>query len=118
VERHRANGLRVTFEREGTAIEPGTAVDRAAYRIVQEALTNAARHGDGAAHVLLRFGEEQLEIAVTNPMHPGAQPPQNGRHGLVGMRERAALLGGALVAGPDGDAFRVRAVLPYGGTRG
>jgi signal transduction histidine kinase len=118
VERHRAHGLRVTFRREGEPPGPYTAVDRAAYRIVQEALTNAARHGDGAADVLLRFGEEQLEIAVTNPMPADAPAPENGRHGLVGMRERVALLGGTLAAGPDGDSFRVRAVLPYGGAPG
>jgi signal transduction histidine kinase len=114
VERHRANGLVVTLRREGGEQGLGTAVDRAAYRIIQEALTNAARHGDGAAEVVLRFGAEELQIAVTNGVAGGVSRTAVGGHGLVGMRERAALLGGRLDAGADNGAFRVRAVLPYG----
>jgi signal transduction histidine kinase len=113
VQHHRESGLEVVIRREGERRELGTAVDRAAYRIVQEALTNTARHGDGAAEVVLRYGEEELELAVTNPLRNGGPPATGGGHGLVGMRERAALLGGRLQAGPAGGRFHVRAVLPY-----
>ena len=113
VEQHRASGLQVTFRREGTECDLETAVDRAAYRIVQEALTNAARHGDGAADVVVSFGDDELQIAVTNGITPGSVD-EGGQHGIVGMRERAALLGGHLDAASENGVFRVRAVLPYG----
>ena len=113
-ERHRASGLAVTVRREGHERALGTAVDRAAYRIVQEALTNAARHGHGRADVVLRFGDETLEIAITNPVAGDGSPAAGGGHGLVGMRERAALLGGRLEAGAEDGVFRVLAALPYG----
>jgi signal transduction histidine kinase len=112
-ERHRATGLRVTtaFGGERRPLPPG--VDLAAYRILQEALTNAARHGDGAARVEVGFGERELELAVTNGLAGGAAGPANGGgHGLVGMRERAALLGGSLEAGARDGRFEVRARLP------
>ena len=112
VERHRASGLPVTLRREGGDRALGSAVDRAAYRIVQEALTNAARHGDGGADVVLRFGGDALEIGVTNPVS-GNGSVEGGGHGLVGMRERAALLAGRLEASREGGVFRVHAVLPY-----
>jgi signal transduction histidine kinase len=112
VERHRASGLSVTVRREGGDRVLGSAVDRAAYRIVQEALTNAARHGDGGADVVLRFGTEALEVIVTNPVS-GDGSTEGGGHGLVGMRERAALLAGRLEAGREDGVFGVRAVLPY-----
>jgi signal transduction histidine kinase len=114
IEHHRAGGLRVSFRREGAGRGAGTAVDRAAYRIVQEALTNAARHGEGAADVVVRFGERELDIAVTNAIAGGGAVAVDDRHGLVGMRERAALLGGRLEAGGKNGEFRVHAVLPYG----
>ena len=115
-ERHRAGGLAVTVRREGADRSLGSAVDRAAYRIVQEALTNAARHGDGGADVALRFGPVALEISITNPVS-GDASAEGGGHGLVGMRERAALLAGRLEAGRVDGVFRVRAVLPYEGGR-
>jgi signal transduction histidine kinase len=114
---HRANGLRVALRREGTERQHGTAVDRATYRIVQEALTNAARHGDGSADVVLRHREDQLEIVVTNGVAAdGHEVAEGGRHGLIGMRERAALLGGRLDAGGENGTFCVHATLPYGDT--
>jgi signal transduction histidine kinase len=88
-------------------------VDRTAYRVLQEAITNAARHGRGAAEVDVEFGERALEVVVTNPRRPGAPRRAAGGHGIVGMRERVALVGGTLDArAVDGD-FRVRARLPY-----
>lgn len=115
VERHRASGLTVTVRREGPERRLGTAVDRAAYRIVQEALTNAARHGDGGAEVVLRFGSEALEVTITNPVAGEGSPEAGGGHGLVGMRERAALLGGHLEVHSENGTFRIRADLPYEG---
>ena len=112
VEHHRASGLGVTIRRQGEPRRLTAGVDRAAYRIVQEALTNAARHGDGAADVTLRFGTRGLDIAVSNPASANGQPEGSG-HGIAGMRERAALLGGALSARRDGDRFRVETTLPY-----
>jgi signal transduction histidine kinase len=114
VEDHRASGLAVTVTREGERRSCGPGVGRAAYRIVQEALTNAARHGDGAAEVALHFGPSSLDITVDNPVGGNGTPEgARGGHGLAGMRERAALLGGTLDARRDGGSFHVRAVLPY-----
>jgi signal transduction histidine kinase len=109
VERNRATGLDVTARVIGdpTRLPPG--VDQAAYRVVQEALTNAARHGGGSAHVVVAVGDA-LDLLVTNPLVPGV--PAGEGHGLVGMRERVALLGGSIDAGPQQGRFRVHANLP------
>jgi signal transduction histidine kinase len=111
-ERHRSAGLDVSVRSRGDqrAVSPG--LDQAAYRILQEALTNAARHGGGSANVDVGYGARALELAVTNPTRPGA-PTGDAGHGIVGMRERAALLGGTLEAGARDGAFRVVARLPY-----
>jgi signal transduction histidine kinase len=111
VARHRAAGLDVTSEVRGDrrALAPG--VDRGAYRILQEALTNAARHGAGGARVEVSFGPAALEITVANPVQADPVAGDAG-HGLVGMRERAALLGGRLEAGASNGSFRVHARLP------
>ena len=91
-----------------------------AYRIVQEALTNAVKHARGApAEVRLDYGEDELRIRVTNAApaddeHAPATP--GGGHGLVGMRERVRAFGGTLQAGPAPDGgFEVRAGLPMVG---
>jgi signal transduction histidine kinase len=111
---HGSAGLPVSVDTVGAHRPLAGAVDRAAYRILQEALTNSARHGDGGADVRLAFGERALELTVSNAMRKDGVVRSNGGHGLVGMRERASLLGGELDAGPaDGD-FRVHARLPYG----
>jgi signal transduction histidine kinase len=112
-ERHRAAGLRVTTAFRGERRPLSAGVDLAAYRILQEALTNAARHGDGDASVDVAFGQGQLELRVVNALPGGrAAPADGGGHGLVGMRERAALLGGSLEAGALNGRFEVRATLP------
>ncbi|GIE31529.1 histidine kinase [Actinoplanes italicus] len=86
-------------------------VSREAFRIIQESLTNAARHGDGPA--TLRVGqEEELMIEVVNRRSGGAA--RGGGHGIEGMRERVRLLGGRIEAGPDGDLWRIVARLPVG----
>jgi signal transduction histidine kinase len=96
-------------------------VSREGYRIVQEALTNAIRHA-GRVPVSLRLGvaERTLEIDLTNPVGDGAAGTGDGAagrggRGLNGMRERVALLGGRMTAGPDGGLWRVAVRLPTGG---
>jgi signal transduction histidine kinase len=113
-ERHRAAGLEVTVHVRGPrrALAPGA--DQAAYRILQEALTNAARHGGGGAEVEVAFEPRALEITVTNPAPLNSATPGSG-HGIVGMRERTALLGGSLRARAADGVFSVEAHLPYGG---
>lgn len=98
---------------------PPPAVDRAAYRIAQEALTNAARHGSGRAELTLHHHVDRLELTVVNPTAAKPAPRRSaGGFGLVGMRERAQVLGGSFEAGADDGRFRVRAVFPYGWVRG
>jgi signal transduction histidine kinase len=111
VARHRAAGLEVTTNVIGEHQPLPPSVDRAAYRILQEALTNAARHGDGSARVDVRFASGALEIDVSNPpAHPGAVA--GGGHGVIGMRERAALVGGSLQTEVHDGRFEVHARLP------
>ncbi len=108
-------GLPVTLHIEGERPELPVGIDLAAYRIVQEGLTNALKHAKGArADVLIRYGEDevQVEVADDGPGVNGSGPHSDG-HGLVGMRERVALYGGTLDAGPrDGGGFVLRAQLP------
>jgi signal transduction histidine kinase len=113
VDRYRAAGLAVTVRVDGSRRPLTPGVDQAAYRILQEALTNAARHGRGGAEIEIVFGPSTLEVAVTNPTAPDASARNGDGHGLVGMRERAQLLGGSLEAAFGDGAFRVRARLPY-----
>jgi signal transduction histidine kinase len=112
IERHRAAGLDVTigFAGERRPLSPG--VDRAAYRIVQEALTNAARHGDGSARVQLAFGDGGLELTVVNRLRPDRTARRADGHGITGMRERAAQLGGSLQVRARDRDFTVHARLP------
>jgi signal transduction histidine kinase len=108
--RHRHAGLDVTATVSGARRPLTAAVDQGAYRILQEALTNAARHGSGRAHVDVAFGDGALELAVTNPIGPATGTGKG--HGLLGMRERAALLGGSLRADTVDGRFEVQAWLP------
>jgi signal transduction histidine kinase len=114
VARHREAGLSVAVEVSGETKMLPPAVDQAAFRILQEALTNAARHGSGDVEVELAYGARALEIDVANPAAGGATPTSGGL-GLVGMRERAELLGGSLETESKDGRFVVRARLPYGG---
>jgi signal transduction histidine kinase len=95
------------------------AVSLAAYRIVQESLTNARRHAGGVpVHVEVRFEGALLSITVENPTT--TVPASNGAMpgvGLAGMLERASAVGGTLTAGPTPDGFRVHAELPCELTR-
>ena len=114
VDRHRSAGLDVAMKADGPRRPLAPGVDQAAYRILQEALTNAARHGEGSAEVEVTYGDAAVELAVSNPT--GHESAGSG-HGIVGMRERAALLGGTLEASASNAVFHVRARLPYGGDR-
>jgi signal transduction histidine kinase len=111
-ERHRSAGLAVSVRTRGSRRPLPPALDQAAYRILQEALTNAARHGRGTAEVELSFGPSALKLTVTNPAAANGSAAAGG-HGLVGMRERATLLGGSLEASASDGRFRVWARLPY-----
>lgn len=111
----RASGLAVRSTVTGRPLPLPPVVDLVAYRLVQEALTNAARHGTGAAVLRLSYEPAQLVVEAENPVRGtpvGAPAPVGAGHGLVGMRERAAAVGGTLAAGEDGGTFRVRATLP------
>ena len=113
VEHVRAAGLAVDLSVEGerTRLSPG--LDVSAYRIVQEALTNALRHAGAArVEVVVRYGASELAVAVRDDGRGSANG--NGRgHGLVGMRERAALYGGRVEAGPGEEGgFEVLVRLP------
>ena len=118
LEQARGAGLPVELSLEGQRRPLAPGVDLAGYRIVQEALTNAIKHaGPARAHVAVRYAPEALELEITNDGRTGANGGEGG-HGLVGMRERAALYGGELEAGRrDGGGFIVRARLPARGGR-
>jgi signal transduction histidine kinase len=111
VERHRTAGLDVATTVSGDVRALPPAVDRAAYRIVQEALTNAARHGSGRADLEVAFAPSALELTVANPVGRDRSARGDG-HGVTGMRERASLLGGRLEAGLRDGRYRVHAHLP------
>jgi len=113
---HRAFGHRIEVTRTGEQRPLAVPVDHGAYRILQEALTNAARHGTGATHVELTYQSDTLDLTVTNTVESGtARGTANGGHGVIGMHERAASLGGELTAGAQGTRFRVAARLPSSG---
>jgi signal transduction histidine kinase len=113
IEQTRLAGLPVELRVEGVPGPVPVGADLSAYRIVQEALTNARKHaGQAHATVTLRYGAEALELEITDD-GTGAGNGDGGGHGLVGMRERVALFGGELHAGPRlGGGFRVHARLP------
>lgn len=111
----RAAGLRVEASVAEPALPVPPTVGISAYRIVQEALTNAHRHGSGVVSVSIEApdGEGELVIEVRNRVGRAAPAGQvGGGHGLLGMRERAAAVGGAVEAGPRGADYLVLARLP------
>jgi signal transduction histidine kinase len=114
----REAGLPVDLSVEGEPIELPPGVDLSAYRIVQEALTNALKHaGPATARVVVRYGKDDLELEIADT-GPGAAASDGEGHGLVGMRERVSLYGGRLEAGPrDGGGFAVRARLRLDSSR-
>ncbi|HWE13871.1 MAG TPA: histidine kinase [Solirubrobacteraceae bacterium] len=113
-ERYRAAGLAVEMSVHGTPRPLAPGLDQAAFRIVQESLTNAARHGSGPAAVQIAYADRSLELTVSNPRPPTANGgPEVGGHGLQGMRERAALLDGTLAVDRQDGRFSVHASLPH-----
>ena len=105
-------GLAVSMHVEGSPLPLPAALDVTAYRIAQEALTNALKHaGAASAELTVRYGAAAIEIEVRDNGTANGAGIGTG-HGLVGMRERAALWGGRLEAGRTGDGWRVRAWLP------
>ncbi|MBC9711709.1 sensor histidine kinase [Streptomyces sp. TRM66268-LWL] len=120
MEQVRASGLRIDQVTEGAARPLPLDLEAAAYRIVQEALTNVVKHaGADRVEVHIAYGADLLELAVEDD----GRGPQSGSgaeggrgHGLIGLRERAAAYGGVVRAGarPDGAGFRVEARIPLG----
>jgi signal transduction histidine kinase len=136
VEQTRGAGLDVSLATDGVSAELPARVDLFAYRIVQEALTNVLKHAGPGARTQVRLGSDRngivIEVvddgngseppsAAAGPFRPADSPvdsdrPSRAGHGIVGMRERARLLGGTLEARPRPDGgFRVVAHLPTGG---
>jgi len=116
VERALHAGLNVESRVIGIPRPLSAGTDLSAYRIVQEALSNAARYAPGSTvRVRIRYDEEQLFVSVIDDGAAGTVVSEpGGGHGLIGMRERVTMLGGALSAGPaEGVGFAVAAELPY-----
>ncbi|MFZ4892989.1 sensor histidine kinase [Plantibacter sp. Mn2098] len=131
------NGLDVTTRFEGAKVQLPAATDVVAYRVVQEALTNAHKHGQARrAHLRVRFEPERVEIVVTNPVAPaavaadgaaaaagaadgglGGRPAPSG-HGLQGIRERVRSVRGTVEVRPTDTMFWLRVVLPAEGRTG
>ena len=110
----REAGLPVELLVEGERRELPVGIELSAYRIVQEALTNALKHaGDAHATVRVRYRDDSLELEIADDGAGGPTPVATGGHGLVGMRERVALYGGRFDAGRRASGgFQVRALLP------
>jgi signal transduction histidine kinase len=115
VEQARDAGLPVQVEIEGDPAELPAGVDLTAYRLVQEALTNTVKHAEATrAEVVIRYGDGVVELLVSDDGRGFSDgKAESGGHGLVGMRERVAVYGGELEAGPvPGGGYRLRARLP------
>jgi signal transduction histidine kinase len=126
IERTGRAGITVSLEISGTARPVPASVDLSAYRIIQEALTNVVKHAGGGAAcaIVVRYTDAELVVRVTDDggedlvlspagLAPRAAPVVGGGHGIIGMRERAALCGGQFSAGPRGNGgWHVSAMLP------
>ena len=113
VDQVRESGLDVDLKVEGEAAKLPASVDLAAYRLVQEGLTNTLKHAQAhRAEVLVRYGNGEVELVVADDGN-GKGGGDGGGHGLVGLRERITVVGGELNAGPlAGGGYEVRARLP------
>lgn len=118
VEQVRQAGLRIELRVEGDPVRLPPGIDLSAYRIIQEALTNTLKHaGEAEAEVTVRYGTASLELEVVDNGSAATERVNGSGHGLIGMRERVALYGGALEAGPrNGHGYAVRAHLPLNRT--
>ncbi len=123
VENSRASGLEVLMQTVGDPVSIDTSIARAAFRVAQEGLSNAMRHGrPGAkAEVTVEWRPRSLAVSVRNGAGPsladqddGISLPSGG-FGLIGLRERVAVLGGTLEVGPQGDSYLLRATMPLDG---
>ncbi|GHA93751.1 sensor histidine kinase [Streptomyces chryseus] len=114
LDQHRAVGGDAELEITGAQVALPAAWELSAYRIVQEALTNARKHAPGARTVVrIDYGADRLGLRIGDD-GPGPAAPVLAGHGLTGMRERAALVGGRLSAGPGPDGgFLVEGELPW-----
>jgi len=116
VEQMRSAGLRVSWDEEGTPVALGSGAQLAVYRIMQEALTNALRHGAPDTEVIasLNWSEAGVALIVDNatPAEASPEAPADVGHGLPGMRERALLAGGTLTIETQPGRFRVSAWIP------
>lgn len=122
VARTRESGVTVHRRREGPARALPPLVDRSAYRVVQESLTNAIKHAPGSTvHVSIARQADRTEVRVTNSAPRTGSPPAGpgsaagrapGHRGLTGLRERVLLIGGTLHAAPREGGFEVLATLP------
>jgi signal transduction histidine kinase len=130
VETMRAAGLAIDLDFDADTEKSATLVEWSAYRILQEALTNVAKHAPAArVHVSVRSEDGTLFLSIVNTNGRGRGAVANGRgadgngrderdgRGLIGMRERVAVLGGEMYAGPSAGGFTVRVRLPLQGTR-
>jgi signal transduction histidine kinase len=112
----RAAGLPVDLRVQGATVALPAGVDLSAYRIVQEALTNALKHaGPARARVTVSYGEHGVELEIVDDGPGRDDAGDGGGHGLVGMRERAAIYGGSLRSGArSGGGYEVNVRLPFG----
>lgn len=120
VEQVREAGLHIDLSIEGDVSELSPTLSRSAYRIVQEALTNALKYGGPRARIVIRCDRDDLELQVRNNCRTASGngvPCHHAGHGLEGMRERVALFGGQLHAGPEAEEFVVTARLPLDASR-
>jgi signal transduction histidine kinase len=120
VEKVRAAGLPVELRVEGERVSLPPGIDLSAYRIVQEALTNALKHaGPARARVTVRYADDALEIEIADSGSGAGEAADGGGHGLAGMGERVALFGGTLRTGTrPGGGYAVSARLPFEVPRG
>jgi signal transduction histidine kinase len=112
IERARESGLATEFRVEGEPRQLPPPVDLAGYRILQEALTNALKHGASPVTVRVAYEADRVSVTVDNAIVGREAGLPGAGAGLVGMRERAGLVGGTFEAGPAGHGWRVAVTLP------
>lgn len=116
VQSYRAAGLPVTLTVSGASLPADVGLQLSVYRIVQESLTNALRHSSGAGPATVELARERggVRIVVASPLAaPATRQTRPGGRGIIGMRERAAIYGGSVDAGPSAASWRVRADLHW-----
>ena len=117
ISQHKTSGLDVTYIQTGLLQQLPPVIDQAVYRIIQEALTNASRHGNGSAQLTVDFADSMLTLTISNPVRPTDIAMFRVGHGLIGMNERARLVGGTLDIDHRPGEYVVRACLPVDSPR-